>query len=124
MRVLPTETPRQGIGVVEAPRGVLIHHYRTDANGIVEKANLIVGTTNNHAPIQMSVKKAAASLLEGGGEPTEELLNKIEMAFRAYDPCLACATHALPGEMPMEVNLYAADGTLAYTLSRRIKDSS
>ncbi|MCP4679307.1 MAG: Ni/Fe hydrogenase subunit alpha [Deltaproteobacteria bacterium] len=118
VRVLPTKTPSEGIGVVEAPRGILIHHYKTDQSGIVERANLIVGTTNNHAPIQLSVKKAAASLLDGGKEPTEELLNMIEMAFRAYDPCFGCATHSLPGQMPMEVKIHASDGSLLHRLNR------
>jgi len=118
IRVIPTRTPDEGIGVVEAPRGILIHHYKTDERGIVVRANLIVGTTNNHAPIQLSIKKAARSLLDGGKEPTEALLNMIEMAFRAYDPCLACATHSLPGEMPMEVKIHGPDRRLLHTLQR------
>jgi len=106
VRVLPTQTPREGIGVVEAPRGVLIHHYWTDEKGIVERANLIVGTTHNYAPINMSIMKAAKGVLAGGATPDEPLLNTIEMAFRAYDPCFGCATHSLPGQMPMTVNIY------------------
>ena len=106
VRVLPSHTPREGVGVVEAPRGVLIHHYWTDEKGIVERANLIVGTTHNYAPINMSIMKAAKGLLAGGATPDEPLLNTIEMAFRAYDPCFGCATHSLPGQMPMTVNIY------------------
>jgi F420-non-reducing hydrogenase large subunit len=118
VRVVPTGTPSEGVGVVEAPRGMLFHHYKTDENGLVERANLIVGTTNNHAPIQMSVKKAAASLIEAGKEPDEGLLNMIEMAFRAYDPCFGCATHSLPGELPLEVTIRDASGEPVKTLRR------
>ncbi len=111
-RVIPTETPTEGIGIVEAPRGTLTHHYITDENGIVKEANLIVGTTNNHAAISMSIKKAAQGLIHKGVEITDGLLNKIEMAFRAYDPCFGCATHALPGQMPMELRIFDKHGNL------------
>jgi F420-non-reducing hydrogenase large subunit len=124
VRAVPTGTPSEGVGIVEAPRGVLIHHYWTDANGMVERANLIVGTTNNHAPINMSIMKTAEHMLTGG-EPDEPLLNTIEMAFRAYDPCFGCATHSLPGQMPMEVNLHEGSpggGRLVRTLRRGIPD--
>ncbi len=105
VRTLPTQTPDEGIGSVEAPRGTLTHHYVTDERGILQKVNLIVGTTNNHAAICMSIKKAAQGLIRKGVEVTEGLLNRIEMAFRAYDPCFGCATHALPGHMPMVVRI-------------------
>jgi F420-non-reducing hydrogenase large subunit len=109
-RTIPTETPTEGVGVVEAPRGTLYHHYKTDENGIVTDVNLIVGTTNNNAPIAMSLKKAAQGVIKAGQEITEGTLNLVEMAFRAYDPCLGCATHSLPGQMPMEIVVYDADG--------------
>lgn len=112
IRAIPTETPTEGIGSVEAPRGTLTHHYVTDERGILERVNLIVGTTNNHAPISMSIKKAARGLITAGTEVTEGVLNKIEMAFRAYDPCFACATHSLPGQMSMIVRVRAPDGTV------------
>jgi len=112
IRAIPTETPTVGIGSLEAPRGTLTHHYVTDERGILEQVNLVVGTTNNHAPISMSIKKAAQGLIHGGVEVTEGVLNKIEMAFRAYDPCFACATHSLPGEMPIVVRVRAPDGTV------------
>jgi F420-non-reducing hydrogenase large subunit len=111
VRRLPERIVGEGIGSVEAPRGTLIHHYRTDANGMVLAANLIVGTTNNHAAIAMSVRKAAEGLIRGG-VVKEGLLNRIEMAFRLYDPCMSCATHSLPGNMPMVVNLRSAAGDL------------
>jgi F420-non-reducing hydrogenase large subunit len=120
VRTVPTGTPREGVGVVEAPRGILIHHYVTDADGLVERANLIVGTTHNYGPIQLSVKKAAASLIESGKEPDEGLLNMIEMAFRAYDPCFGCATHSLPGRLPLEVTIRGADGAVRHRLRRGI----
>ena len=112
IRAVPTETPTEGIGSVEAPRGTLTHHYVTDERGILQQVNLIVGTTNNHGPISMSIKKAAQGLIKSGVEVTEAVLNKIEMAFRAYDPCFGCATHSLPGEMPLVVRVRAPDGTV------------
>jgi F420-non-reducing hydrogenase large subunit len=111
-RVLPTEMPTEGIGSVEAPRGTLTHHYATDERGILTKVNLIVGTTNNYAPINMSIKKAATGLIKSGTKITEPTLNMIEMAFRAYDPCFGCATHTLPGQMPLELRLRNPDGEI------------
>jgi F420-non-reducing hydrogenase large subunit len=117
-RILPTETPTEGVGCVEAPRGTLTHHYWTDERGIVTRVNLVVGTTNNNAPINMSVKKAAQGLIKKGTVVKEGLLNKIEMAFRAYDPCFGCATHFLPGQMPMIVNVRDASGEIVESLQR------
>ncbi len=110
IRTIPTATPDEGVGVVEAPRGTLYHHYITDERGIVKDVNLIVGTTNNNAPIAMSLKKAAQGVIKKNGEITEGALNLVEMAFRAYDPCLACATHSLPGKMPLEIVVYDSKG--------------
>ncbi|MGB9697271.1 MAG: Ni/Fe hydrogenase subunit alpha [Ignavibacteria bacterium] len=118
IRTIPTETPSEGVGIVEAPRGTLTHHYVTDENGIVKKANLIVGTTNNHAAISMSIGKAARGLIKKGTEITDGLLNMIEMAFRAYDPCFGCATHTLPGQMPLQVNFYNRNGELIKRINR------
>ncbi len=115
LRVLPTATPTVGIGVVEAPRGTLFHHYETDERGLIRKANLIVATQNNAARIAMSVERAAKGLIHKG-QVSEGLLNQVEMAFRAYDPCFGCATHALPGEMPLEVVLRNARGEVIRTL--------
>jgi len=118
VRTIPTATPGEGVGVVEAPRGVLIHHYQADERGIARKVNLIVGTAHNYGGIAMSVKKAAQGLITKGTVVTEGLLNRIEMAFRAYDPCLACATHSLPGQMPMIVTIYDAQGKVVEQLRR------
>jgi F420-non-reducing hydrogenase large subunit len=114
---LPTQAPKEGMGVVEAPRGTLFHHYQTDDRGILTKVNLIVATGNNAAPIQMSIEKAAKSLIHNG-EVNDGILNMIEMGFRAYDPCHACATHSLPGRMPLELNVYDAAGDLIKKLKR------
>jgi F420-non-reducing hydrogenase large subunit len=95
---------------VEAPRGTLIHDYQADERGILQKVNLIVGTTNNHAAISMSIRKAATQLIQAGRIIEEGLLNRIEMAFRLYDPCLSCATHSLPGAMPLIVNVHDHGG--------------
>ena len=103
---------------MEAQRGTLTHHYWTDDRGIVTKANIIVGTTNNNAAICMSLKKAAQGFINKETEITNEVLNLIEMAFRAYDPCFSCATHARKGEMPLVVNLRNLDGNLIKTISR------
>ena len=99
----------RGIGCVEAPRGTLIHDYETDADGIVTNVNLIVGTTHNNAPINMSVKRAAIDNIKGG-KYDQGLLNMVEMAIRAYDPCLSCATHDLDGHIPVEIKIVASDG--------------
>ncbi|MGD0340238.1 MAG: Ni/Fe hydrogenase subunit alpha [Bacteroidales bacterium] len=111
--------PGEGVGIVEAQRGTLTHHYWTDEKGIVTKVNLIVGTTNNHAAISMSIKKAAEGVIKKGVKVTEGVLNMIEMAFRAYDPCFSCATHCLPGQMPMILEIREANGEL---LQRVIRD--
>jgi len=119
-RVLPTATPTEGVGCVEAPRGTLTHHYWTDERGILTKVNLVVGTTNNNAPICMSVKKAAQGLIHKG-QVSEGLLNMVEMAFRAYDPCFGCATHSLPGQMPLEVTLRGPQGQVLRRLAQYVQ---
>jgi F420-non-reducing hydrogenase large subunit len=106
LRNIPTATPDEGIGVLEAPRGTLIHHYQTDEFGVVKKANLIVATVHNAAAVNMSVEKAAKALIKPGKEITEGLLNRIEMAWRPYDLCMACATHNLPGHPAMPMYVY------------------
>lgn len=109
---------RAGVGIasVEAPRGTLTHHYETDDNGILKKVNLIVGTTNNNAPISLSIMKAAKGLIKGGVF-NEGILNKVEMAFRLYDPCCSCSTHAL-GKAPLELTLRDASGKVLDRLAR------
>ena len=117
VRTIPTATPKEGVGAIEAPRGTLIHHYRTDPEGIMQAVNLIVATTHNHAGICMSVKRAAQSLIRKG-KADGEVLNMVEMAFRAYDPCLACATHTLPGKMPLEIDVYSPEKKLIKRMRR------
>ena len=103
----------QRVAIIEAPRGTLLHHYIVDDNGQVTAANLIVSTTNNNEAMNRSVTKVAVDDL-AGHEITEGLLNHIEVAIRAYDPCLSCATHAL-GDMPLIVTLEDADGAVMAT---------
>jgi F420-non-reducing hydrogenase large subunit len=110
---------KQGVGIVEAQRGTLTHHYWTDERGIITKANIIVGTTNNHAAISMSLKKAAQYLIRKGITVDEGILNMIEMAFRAYDPCFSCATHSLPGNMPLEVIFKDSKGNITRQIKRK-----
>ena len=117
VREIPTSVPREGFGVVEAPRGTLIHHYITDERGIIKRANLLVATQHNAARISLSIDKAAKSFIRRG-EVDEGILNMIEMAFRAYDPCHACATHSLPGEMPLTIELMSEDGEKIGELTR------
>lgn len=117
VRQVVTNTPTEGVGCVEAPRGTLTHHYKTDENGILTDVNLIVGTTNNNAPIAMSIKKAAEGLIKEG-VVNEGLLNQVEMAFRNYDPCMSCATHSLPGQMPLEIQIRDQNGELIEHLSQ------
>jgi F420-non-reducing hydrogenase large subunit len=111
IRNIPRHTPSEGMGVTEAPRGTLIHHYKTDEKGVVRQANLIVATQNNAARIALSIDKAAKHLIRRG-QISDGLLNMVEMAFRAYDPCHACGTHTLPGSMPIIVYIYDASGKL------------
>jgi F420-non-reducing hydrogenase large subunit len=118
VRTIPTETPTEGVGIVEAPRGTLTHHYVTDERGLLTQVNLIVGTTNNYAAINMSVKKAAEGLVQPGQPVSDGILNTIEMAFRAYDPCFGCATHALPGQLPMIVSVYNHERELVQEIRR------
>jgi F420-non-reducing hydrogenase large subunit len=117
IRTIPTKTPTEGVGIVEAPRGTLIHHYKTDERAIVTEANLIVATVNNAAAINMSIEKAAKAFIKGG-QVSEGLLNMAEMAFRPYDPCHACGTHAYPGGLPLTVNIYGSDGVLVQRIRR------
>lgn len=102
---------KEGVGVIEAPRGTLFHHYRIDDNDQIEMANLIVSTTNNNEPMNRSVNTVAKSYMTGQKEITEPMMNAVEVAIRAYDPCLSCATHAL-GKMPLEVSLYDENNNL------------
>ena len=116
-RRIPEETPSEGVGVIEAPRGTLIHHYKTDDRGMLTMVNLIVATTHNNAGICLSVKGAAKKVIKNWNVD-DGILNQIEMAFRAYDPCLACGTHSLPGTMPMEIIIYTKEGELYQTIRR------
>ena len=106
----------EGVGVIEAPRGTLIHHYWADDAGKIEKVNLIVATAHNNAAIDLSVNEVAREYVNGG-KITEGALNMVEMAVRSYDPCLSCATHAM-GQMPLSIQLLAADGSLLDTVER------
>jgi len=114
--VVKGERRNEAVGVLEAPRGTLFHHYKIDDNDQVVMANLIVSTTSNNEPMNRAVEKVAKDHLTGM-EITEGLLNHVEVAIRAYDPCLSCATHAL-GQMALEVELVDADGELVDCRSR------
>ena len=99
---------KKGIGLIEAPRGTLFHHYEINDNDQLTIVNLIVSTTNNNEPMNQSVNSVAHSWMDGKTEITEPMMNAVEVAIRAYDPCLSCATHAL-GQMPLEISLYDAN---------------
>lgn len=120
IRAEPNE-PDEGVGIVEAPRGTLIHHYKTDKKGIILKdgVNLIVATAFNHAPICISIKKAAQQFVKGP-DVKEGMLNMVEMAFRAYDPCFACATHSLPGRMPLKVSIHDVNNKVIWRKSQNV----
>ena len=111
---IPTEKPGPvGMGVVEAPRGTLIHHYESDENGVLTKANLLVATQFNAARMNISIDRAARAFIRGG-EIKEGFLNMVEMAFRAYDPCFACGTHAAPGGLRLVLEFYNERGEFMY----------
>ncbi len=116
--VVKGERRSEAVGILEAPRGTLFHHYRIDENDQVVMANLIVSTTNNNEPMNQAVTKVAQDYISGKPEITEGLLNRIEVAIRAYDPCLSCATHAL-GQMPLVVKMVDAEGN---TIDRKVKE--
>ena len=111
IRTLPTATPTEGVGIVEAPRGTLTHHYQVDERGMVTKCNLIVSTTHNNEPMNQAVRWVAERVISEKGTITEGMLNQVEIAIRAYDPCLSCATQAI-GQMPLKAELYNSQGIL------------
>jgi F420-non-reducing hydrogenase large subunit len=116
IRAKPGE-PGEGVGVVEAARGTLFHHYVLDKDALIKDVNLIVATTNNYPAICMSIRDAAKGLIHGGNVD-QGILNKVEMAFRAYDPCFGCATHYAVGQMPLTVEIYNSQKKLVKTLRR------
>jgi F420-non-reducing hydrogenase large subunit len=120
VHAVPSAVPTEGVGIVEAPRGTLTHHYWTDERGVITRINLIVGTTNNYAPMSMSIKKAAEAFIKQGVVVNEGILNRVEMAFRPYDPCFGCATHALPGQMPLELVIRDAQGRVVELLQQHL----
>jgi len=109
VRTIPTTNKKEGMGIDEAPRGTLIHHYKSDDNGMITDVNLIVATAFNHGAICIDTDKAAKGLIKNG-QVSQGLFNMVEMAFRCYDPCFSCATHSLPGQMPMEIELVSKNG--------------
>jgi len=116
VRAKPGE-PGEGVGIVEAARGTLIHHYVLDKDALMKDVNLIVATTNNYPAICMSVRDAAKGLIHGD-KVDQGVLNMVEMAFRAYDPCFGCATHYAVGQMPLIIKIYDSERKLLKTVSR------
>ncbi|MBL7133647.1 MAG: Ni/Fe hydrogenase subunit alpha [Phycisphaerae bacterium] len=117
VRTVPTAKPSVGVGIVAAPRGTLIHHYECDHNGLIKKLNLLVASSINYPAMNLSMKKVAKAVIHKF-EVSNGILNMLEMAFRAYDPCFSCSTHALPGQMPMEVKVFDKNRELIRTLRR------
>ena len=115
----PINRRPEGIGIIEAPRGTLIHHYRVDEKGRITKCNLIVSTTHNNEPMNRAVRWVAQNVLDGQREISDGMLNQVEVAIRAYDPCLSCATHAM-GQMPLRLEVYDAGGRL---IAEQVKES-
>lgn len=101
----------EGIGIIEAPRGTLTHHYQVDEKGMITRCNLIVSTTHNNEAMNQAVKWVANNVISQKGAITDGMLNQVEVAIRAYDPCLSCATQAL-GQMPLKLELYNHSGEL------------
>ena len=108
----------EGIGIIEAPRGTLIHHYKVDKKGSITKCNLIVSTTHNNEPMNEAVRWVAQNVIDGQKEITDSMLNQVEVAIRAYDPCLSCATHSM-GQMPLVLEVLDAEGKL---VAEHVKD--
>jgi NAD-reducing hydrogenase large subunit len=110
----------EGVGIIEAPRGTLIHHYRVGDNDLVTMCNLIVSTTHNNEPMNRAVQWVAQNVLDQQQEITEGMLNQVEVAIRAYDPCLSCATHAM-GKMPLILEVLDVEGNL---IAEHVKDAA
>jgi len=106
----------QGVGVLEAPRGTLFHHYWVDDTGKIQKVNLIVATGNNNAAMNKAVYEVAKTYIKDH-KITEGILNRVEVAIRCYDPCLSCSTHAL-GQMPFRIEVISADGDITQEIAR------
>lgn len=121
--ILKGERREEGISVIEAPRGSLFHHYKVNENDQVTYCNLIVSTTHNNTAMNRAVTDVAKTYLSGKNKITEAMLNHIEIAVRAYDPCLSCATHAL-GKMPLKIEVYDADNKLIDTASQFVKQET
>ncbi|HIJ08610.1 TPA: Ni/Fe hydrogenase subunit alpha, partial [Candidatus Bathyarchaeota archaeon] len=109
--------PSEGVGIVEAARGTLIHHYKLDKEALIKDVNMIVATTNNYPAICMSIRDAAKGLIHNG-KFDDALLNKVEMAFRAYDPCFGCATHYAVGQMPLTIEIFNSQKQVIQKLQR------
>ena len=108
----------EGIGIIEAPRGTLIHHYQVDEKDRITRCNLIVSTTHNNEAMNQAVKSVANEIIDGKPKVSDAMLNQVEVAIRAYDPCLSCATHAM-GQMPLEISLYDQFGNLSDVKRRK-----
>ncbi len=117
VRNIPTEKPTVGVGIIAAPRGTLIHHYECDDKGFIKKLNLLVALSINYPAMNLSIKKVAKAVIHKP-EVSNGILNMLEMAFRAYDPCFSCSTHALPGQMPLEVKIFDSNKDLIKTIKR------
>jgi len=118
VRNIPTEKPTVGVGLIAAPRGTLIHHYECDDDGFIKKLNLLVASSINYPAMNLSMKKVAKAVIHKA-EVSNGILNMLEMCFRAYDPCFSCSTHALPGQMPMDVRIFDSSKQLVKIIKRR-----
>lgn len=116
-RTLSRGVVAEGIGIIEAPRGTLFHHYRTDAQGMMTDLNLVVASSQNYGAMNIDIRKVATALIKGG-QVSNGILNMVEMGFRSYDPCFSCATHAAIGQMPMVLSIHDHDGRVIRQISR------
>ena len=116
-RTIGKQITGEGIGVIEAPRGTLFHHYRTDENGIITDLNLLVASAQNYGAMNLDIRNVAKALIKDG-QVSNGILNMVEMGFRSYDPCFSCATHAAVGKMPMEISIWGSDGDLVRRITR------
>jgi F420-non-reducing hydrogenase large subunit len=116
-RTIGNKITGEGIGIVEAPRGTLFHHYRSDDNGLITDVNLVVASAQNYGAMNLDIRNVAKTLIKGG-EVSNGILNMVEMGFRSYDPCFSCATHAAIGKMPMELVIHDSKGQEIRRISR------